>query len=553
MPEWIKYISDKHLFDEGWNALRETIFANQKKLGVVPRDAKLTPWPDDLLKSWDKLTADEKKMFIRQAEVYAGYLAYTDYEIGRVIQAVEDIGKLDNTLIIYISGDNGSSAEGTLIGSPNEVASVNGVNVPVEDQLKYFYDIWGSHQTYPHMAAPWAWAFDTPFKWTKQTASHFGGTRQGMAISWPKVIKDAGGIRAQFHHVIDIVPTILEATGVKAPVVVNGVPQKPIEGISLAYTFDKTNANAPSRHHTQYFEVMGDRALYQDGWIASTTPSRPPWDVTGEASQGPASTFKWELYDLTKDWTQFDDIATQYPDKLRTLQEQFGVEAGKYQVLPLDSSMARRLLIPRPSITAGKTVFTYSGEVTGIQHGEAPSILDKSYTITAEVEIPVGGAEGMLVTEGGRFGGYGFYLLKGKPVFLWNLVNVKRVRWEAPEALSPGKHTLAFDFQYEGKGLASASGTSDIGKGGLGVLKVDGKEVASQRMEHTAPLIFQWNETFDVGADTGTPVEDADYQVPFRFTGKLNRLTIELRPVPLSAADEKLLEEKGNRENEASQ
>ena len=470
-----------------------------------------------------------------------------------MIQAVEDIGKLDNTLIIYISGDNGSSAEGTLIGTPNEVASFNGVNVPVEDQLKHFYDIWGSDQTYPHMAAPWAWAFDTPFKWTKQTASHFGGTRQGMAISWPKVIKDAGGIRAQFHHVIDIVPTILEATGVKAPVVVNGVPQKPIEGISLAYTFDKTNANAPSRHHTQYFEMMGDRALYQDGWIASTTPSRPPWDVTGEASQGPASTFKWELYDLTKDWTQFDDIATQYPDKLRTLQEQFGVEAGKYQVLPLDSSMARRLLIPRPSITAGKTVFTYSGEVTGIQHGEAPSILDKSYTITAEVEIPVGGAEGMLVTEGGRFGGYGFYLLKGKPVFLWNLVNVKRVRWEAPEALSPGKHTLAFDFQYEGKGLATASGTSDIGKGGLGVLKVDGKEVASQRMEHTAPLIFQWNETFDVGADTGTPVEDADYQVPFRFTGKLNRLTIELRPVPLSAADEKLLEEKGNRENEASQ
>ena len=553
MPEWIKYIRDMHLFEEGWNALRETIFANQKRLGVIPQDAKLTPWPDDLLKSWDKLTADEKKMFIRQAEVYAAYLVYTDYEIGRVIQAVEDIGKLDNTLIIYISGDNGSSAEGTLIGTPNEVASINGVNVPVEDQLKYFYDIWGSDQTYPHMAVPWSWAFDTPFKWTKQVASHFGGTQQGMAISWPKVIKDAGGIRAQFHHVIDIVPTILEVTGIKAPDVVNGVTQKPIEGVSLAYTFDKATANAPSRHYTQYFEMMGNRALYQDGWIANTTPIRPPWDITGATSQDPANAFKWELYDLTKDWTQFDDVAARYPDKLRLLQEQFWVEAAKYQVLPLDDSVATRLITPRPSLTAGKTVFTYSGEITGIQHGEAPSLLDKSYTITAEVEIPVGGAAGMLVTEGGRFGGYGFYLLKGKPVFLWNLFDLKRARWEAPEALPPGKHTLAFDFQYEGKGLASPSETSDIGKGGLGVLKVDGKEVASQRMEQTVPLILQWNETFDVGADTGTPVDDADYQVPFRFTGKLNRLTIELKPVRLSAADEKLLEEKGHRENEASQ
>jgi len=431
---------------------------------------------------------------------------------------------------------------------------LNGINVPVEDQLKYFYDIWGSDQTYPHMAAPWSWAFDTPFKWTKQIASHFGGTRQGMAISWPKVIKDAGGIRAQFHHVIDIVPTILEVTGIKAPDMVDGVAQKPIDGVSLAYTFDKANANAPSRHRTQYFEMMGNRALYQDGWIANTTPSRPPWDISGATSQDPANAFKWELYGLTKDWTQCDDVAAQYPDKLRILQEQFWVEAGKYHVLPLDDSVATRLITPRPSLTAGKTAFTYSGEVTGIQHGDAPNLLDKSYRITAEVEIPVGGAEGMLVTQGGRFGGYGFYLLKGKPVFLWNLVDAQRVRWEAPEALPSGKHTLVFDFHYEGESLTSpTSGITGLGRGGLGVLKVDGKEVASQEMQHTVPLILPWDETFDVGADTGTPVADADYQVPFRFTGKLNRLTIELNPASLNGADRKLHEGKGDRENQASQ
>ena len=298
-PEWIKKISDMHLFDKGWNALREQIFANQKKLGVIPQDAKLTPWPDDLLKKWDALTADEKKMFLRQVDVFAAYVAYTDHEIGRVIQAVEDMGKLDNTLIIYINGDNGTSAEGTLVGTPNEVAMFNGVVVPVEDQLKYFYDVWGSDQTYPHMAVPWTWAFDTPFSWTKQIASHFGGMRQGMAISWPKVITDKGGIRNQFHHVIDIVPTILEATGIPQPKVVDGIPQSPIEGVSMAYTFDKANANAPSTHKTQYFEMMGDHAIYHDGWIASTKVMRPPWDVLGPVSQDPAG-FPWELYDLTQ-------------------------------------------------------------------------------------------------------------------------------------------------------------------------------------------------------------------------------------------------------------
>jgi arylsulfatase A-like enzyme len=540
-PEWIKKISDMHLFDKGWNALRDQIFENQKKLGVIPQDAKMTPWPHDLLKNWDELTADEKKLFIKQVEVYAAYLAYDDNEIGRVIQAVEDMGKLDNTLIIYISGDNGSSAEGTLIGTPNEVASLQGVELPVEAQLKYFYDVWGSDQTYNHMAVPWTWAFDTPFSWTKQIASHFGGTRQGVAISWPNVIKDKGGIRTQFHHVIDIVPTLLEATGIKAPQVVDGIKQKPIEGVSMMYTFDKANADAPSRHHTQYFEMMGDHAIYHDGWIASTKVQRPPWKVVGAVSQDP-SNFPYELYDLSKDWTQYENVADKYPGKLKELERLFWTEAAKYQVLPLDASVATRVITPKPSLTAGRTVFTYSGEMTGTPNGDAPSILDASYNFKAEVDIPQGGAEGMIVTQGGRFAGYGFYLLKSKPVFLWNLVDYKRVRWEGP-ALSPGKHTLEFDFKYDGLGIGTLAfnNMSGIGRGGTGVLKVDGQAVATQQMERTIPLLLQWDENFDVGADTGTPVDDHDYQVPFRFTGKLDKLTLTIDRPKLSPEDVKKL------------
>jgi len=552
-PEWIQKISDMHLFDKGWNALRDQIFENQKKLGVIPPDAKLTPWPDDLLKRWDQLTDDEKKMFIRQADVFAAYVAYTDHEIGRVIQEVEKQGKLDNTLIIYIEGDNGNSAEGTLVGTPNEVAMFNGVVVPVEDQLKYFYDAWGSDQTYPHMAVAWSWAFDTPFSWTKQIASHFGGTKQGMAISWPARIKDAGGIRWQFHHVIDVVPTILEATGIHAPDMVDGIKQAPIEGVSLVYTFDKANANASSRHHTQYFEMMGDHAIYHDGWIASTKVMRPPWDVLGPVSTDPAG-FPWELYDLTKDWTQYEDVAAKYPAKLKEMQSLFWQEAQKYQVLPLDASVATRLVTARPSLTAGRNVFTWSGELTGTPNGDAPFILDSSYTFTADVEIPGGGAEGMIVTQGGRFGGYGFYLLKGKPVFLWNLVDLKRIRWEGPEVLTPGKHTLEFDFKYDGLGMGTLAfnNISGIGRGGTGVLKVDGKEVATQQMERTLPLILQWDENFDVGADTGTPVDDQDYQVPFAFTGTLDKLTLTIKRPQLTPEDEKKLME-AQRDNRASE
>jgi arylsulfatase A-like enzyme len=541
-PEWIEKISAMHLFDKGWNALRDEIFANQKKLGVIPSNAKLTPWPDDLLKRWDALSADEKKMFIRQADVFAAYVAYTDHEIGRVIQAVEDMGKLDNTLIIYINGDNGTSAEGTLVGTPNEVAMFNGVIVPVEDQLKYFYDAWGTDQTYPHMAVGWAWAFDTPFSWTKQIASHFGGVRQGTAMSWPKVIKDKGGVRHQFHHVIDIVPTILEATGVRAPKIVDGIKQSPIEGVSMMYTFDKKNANVASTHKTQYFEMMGDHAIYHDGWIASTKVMRPPWNISGGIGSDPAK-YPWELYDLRNDWTQSDDLAAKHPKKVKELEKIFWQEAKKYHVLPLDATVATRLITPRPSITAGRNVFEWTAPLTGTPYGDAPSILNASYTYKAEVEIPQGGAEGVLITAGGRFGGYGFYLLKGKPVFLWNLVDLKRVRWEGAEVVSPGKHTLEFDFKYDGLGMGTLAfnSMSGIGRSGTGVLKVDGKEVARQTMEHTIPLILQWDENLDVGSDTGTPVDDGDYHVPFAFTGKINKITLTINRPTLTPEDEKKL------------
>jgi arylsulfatase A-like enzyme len=542
-PEWGQKISAMHLFDKGWNALRDQIFANQKRLGVIPQDAKLTPWPDQLLKNWDQTTDEEKKLYIRQADVYAAYLAYTDHEIGRVIQAIEDMGKLDNTLIIYISGDNGASAEGSLNGTPSEMMQFNGIELSAAEQMKW-YDVWGTDQTYNHMAVAWAWAFDTPYKWTKQVPSFFGGTRNGVAISWPARIKDKGGIRNQFHHIIDIVPTILEVTGIPAPNMVDGIAQKPIEGVSMAYSFDKANADAPSPHHTQYFEMMGVQGLYSNGWMLSAVPVRPPWDLLGAAIQDPASAYKFELYDVTHDWTQYTDVAAANPAKMREMTDRMFGEFAKYQVLPLDASVATRVVSSRPNLTAGRRVFNYSGEpTTGIPTSAAPNLLNTSYTITADIEVPQGGAEGVVVKEGGRFGGYGLYLLKGKPVFTWNLLDLKRVKWEGPDALAPGKHTIVFDFKYEGLGFATLAfnSMSGIGRGGAGTLTVDGKVVAAQSMDRTVPLILPIDETFDIGSATGTPVDDQDYQIPFVFTGTIDKLTIALDPPKLTPDDQKKL------------
>jgi arylsulfatase len=514
--EWIKKFEGK--FDMGWNAMRDEIFANQKRLGVIPENTQLTPWPDDLPK-WDTLSADDKKMFARQAEVYAAYVAYADHEIGRVIEEVRKQGKLDNTLIIYIEGDNGTSAEGSTIGTAFDLAAIQGVNMPVADQLKY-YDAWGSDMTTPHMSVAWSWAFDTPFKWTKQIASHFGGTRQGMAMSWPGHITDVGGVRSQFHHVIDIVPTILEATGIEAPQTVNGIAQKPIEGTSMAYTWAQGSANVPSTRTTQYFEMFGDRAIYHDGWIASTTPPAGPWLLGLGKLPNVLDGYKWELYDLTKDFSQFNDLAASESAKLKELQDLFLVEAAKYQVFPLDNRVATRFG-QQPSATAGRDTFTYAGELSGLPPSAAPSPLTRSYTITAEIEVPEGGGEGVINTLGGRFGGYGLYLLKGKPVFTYNLLGLERFRWEGADALTPGKHSVVFDFTYDGPGF---------GKGGTGVLSVDGAEVAKQAIPHTIPFVATIDESFDVGIDTRSPVDDKDYKVPFRFTGKLDKLTVKVGP-----------------------
>jgi arylsulfatase A-like enzyme len=526
-PEWIKKISDMHLFDEGWNKVREKIFANQRRLGIMPEHAKLTPWPKEL-PEWDSLSWDEKKLFIKQTDVYGAYLAYADHEIGRVVQAVEDLGELDNTLIIYIGGDNGASAEGMLNGTPNEFTTFNGVPVPVKDQLLW-YPFWGSERTFPHFAAAWAWTMDTPFKWVKQVPSHFGGTAQGVVMSWPGHINDVGGIRRQFHHVIDIVPTILEAAGISQPDTINGIKQIPIEGVSMAYTWEKANANAPSTRKTQYFEMLGNRAIYQNGWVAATTPATLPWELSTKTPPDVITGYNWELYNVEQDPTQSTDLAAQMPDKLKQMQELFYTEAKKYNVLPLDNSTLARWNTPRPSLTAGRTVFNYSGELTGTPASAAPDIKNKSYSITAEVDIPTGGAEGMIVTHGGRFGGYGLFLSKGEfgvgrgnVVFLYNLLDLKRTMWEGPE-LEAGKHTIAFDFKSDGPGL---------GKGGTGVLSIDGKEVARNSMEHSIPVTFPEDETFDVGQDTRTGVALLEYRYdpPFKFTGKVNKLTFKLEP-----------------------
>lgn len=586
--EWIKKISDMHLFDEGWNKLRETIFANQKRLGIMPPNAKLTEWSKDLPK-WETLSAKEKKLFIRQADVYAAYQAYTDYEIGRVIQSVEDQGQLDNTLIIYISGDNGASAEGMLNGTPNEFTTFNGVPVPVNAQY-LFYPFWGSEKTFPHYAAPWAWAFSTPFKWVKQVASHFGGTAQGVAMSWPGHVKDVGGIRRQFHHVIDIVPTIMEAAGIEQPESINGIKQRQMDGVSMVYTWDKVNTNAPTKHTTQYFEMLGNRAIYHEGWVACTTPATLPWVLSSGKAPDVLTGYKWELYNVAVDPTESDDLAAKMPQKLKELQDLFYVQAAKYDVLPLDNSTLSRWNAPKPGLASGRTEFTYSGTITGIPNSGAPSILNKAYTITAEVTIPDGGAEGMIVTDGGRFGGYGLFLSpafdwwdnaslfrniglgilalglllvwrgrnknwsrlkmrmsqivlifgalllvsifatnvfnigRGKPVFLYNLLDLKRTVWSGP-ALSEGKHIIVFDYKPDEPGL---------GKSGKGVLIVDGEVVATNTMENGTPITFPEDETFDVGSDTRTGISMLEYRykVPFNFTGTINKLTFKLIPDP---------------------
>jgi len=381
----------------------------------------------------------------------------------------------------------------------------------------------GGPLTYNHYPVGWAHAMDTPFQWTKQIASHFGGTRNGLIVSWPARIKDKGGIRTQFHHVLDIYPTILEAVGVPAPSVLNGVPQKPVEGVSMVYSFD--DGKAPSARRTQYFEMFANRAIYHDGWVACTTPAIAPWVMGGKLS---VDDYKWELYNVAEDFSEAVNLVDKQPAKLRELQDLFWIEAAKYNVLPLDNSKVERFDVNlRPSLTRGRSVFTYYDGQTRIPEGAAPDFKNKSWRIGADVEIPKSGAEGMIVTQGGRFNGFGLYLLSGKPVFHYNLVGVARYSVAGPEKLAPGKHVIMLDFKYDG----------GLGKGATATITVDDKQVAQGRIERTIPFRMSLDETLDIGEDTGTPVSE-DYHVPFRFTGKLNRVLVRLTDSPLSPEDE---------------
>ena len=438
----------------GWDKMREITFAKQKQLGVIPPDTKLTERSPGI-PAWDSLTPDQKVVFARMMEVYAAALSYCDSQMGRIIDAIADQGELDNTLVIYIQGDNGASAEGGPQGLLNEMAFFNAVSEDFKEIQRRMDDL-GGPATFNHYPIGWAHAMDTPFQWTKQIASHFGGTRNGLVISWPARITDKGGIRTQFHHVIDIAPTIFEAAGVEMPAILNGVPQKPVEGVSMVYSFD--DANAPSTRRTQYFEMFANRAIYNDGWVAATTPPLAPWAV-GKTID--VDDYKWELYDITKDFSQSNDLAAKEPKKLRELQEQFWIEAAKYNVLPLDNSKIERMNVEnRPSLTQGRAVFSYYPGMTSLPEGSAPSILNKSFKIGADVDIPTGGAEGVLATQGGRFNGWGFYLLRGKPVFHYNTVGVHRYTIAAPDQLTPGPHTILLDFAYDG----------GLGKSGMATL-----------------------------------------------------------------------------------
>ncbi len=518
--EWIQRIEALNLFSDGYEKLRERIFANQKRLGVIPANAQLTPWPDSVPR-WDSLTDVQKRLFIRQVNVYAAYLAYTDAEIGRVIAEIERLGQRDNTLIIYISGDNGASAEGSLNGTPNEVMYFNGVALDAQQQMPW-YDAWGSDQTYNHMAVGWSWAMSTPFQWVKQVASHFGGTRNGMAVSWPAQITDRGGIRTQFHHVIDVVPTILEAAGIPQPQAVNGITQRPMAGTSMAYSFPQAAAAMPSTRRTQYFEIMANRAIYHDGWIASTTPPAPPWEGTAPRPEDAMNGYRWELYDLANDPTQSNNLAAQQPQRLRMLQELFILEATRNQVFPLNGNGLAGMLVSRPGPAAGRRQFVYTGPSCCTQANAAPNILNRSFRITAEVTVPEGGANGMLVTQGGRFAGWGLYLKDGRPTFTMNLLNLQRPKWQAAQPLPAGNHTLVFDFTLD------PQGELPFAHPGTGVLTVNGQAAARLTVPRTTPFTLAWDETFDVGMDTGTPVDDRDYQVPFAFTGRIAKLTIDL-------------------------
>lgn len=508
--EWID--KNKGKFDAGWDVMRQETFERQKALGVIPQDAKLAPKPEDI-KDWDDLSADEKKLFARQMEVYAGFAQQTDYEIGRLKSAIEDLGVMDNTVFIYIAGDNGTSAEGGMNGMYNEMTYFNQVPETVDDMLKH-YDEWGSPSTYPHMAAGWAVALDAPFTWTKQMASDFGGTRNGMVIHYPNGITKTGEIREQFSHVNDIAPTIYEIVGVPAPKVVNGIEQDPIEGTSLVYSFN--DKDAEEQHNVQYFEMFGNRAIYSDGWLARVI-HKAPWEAK------PKRTLQddvWELYNEREDFALTNNIADKHPEKLKELQELFMKEAEKYHVLPIDDRVFIRMnaaAVGRPTLMDGRKHLVLGEGMRGLAPDVFINTHNVSFSITADVEVDNNG-NGVLVCQGGRFGGFSLYIKNGIPTFTYNYLGLESYTASGKEKLKPGKHKIVMDFKYDGGGN---------GKGGLASINVDGEKSAETRVDKTQMTIFSVDDMADVGLDEGTHV--ADYGATSKFNGKIDKIIIDVK------------------------
>ena len=525
--EWMDRF--KGQFDQGWDKYREETYQRQLKLGVIPADTKLTPRPREI-PPYDSLTPDQKRIAARLMEAFAGSTAQTDYEIGRVLDALEETGQLNNTLVFCLIGDNGSSLEGGLYGHFNELAGVAGIEEDPAAVVRRLDEIGGptSYNNYP---VGWAWAMDTPFRWGKQVASHFGGIRNPLVIVWPDRIKDAGGIRSQFHHVIDVAPTILHAAGIPEPAEVNGVRQKPMEGVSMVYSFDK--ADAEGTRKTQYFELVGNRAIYKDGWMASVRHGRLPW-VSGIGSSTSFDQDTWELYDLQRDYSQSDDVAAKFPDKLKELQGAFLVEAAKYQVLPLDDRVAERLNpLLRPSVNAGRTTFTYY-QGAQVVDSSAPPTQNRSHTITAHLDVPKEGVEGVVVATGGAVSGFSLYVKGGRPVYEYNYYSMKHTAVTGTEALKPGPNVLRVEFAYDGGGL---------GKGATVSLFVNDRKIGQGRLDPTIWVgKYSADETFDIGEDSNSPVSDA-YAAPFRFTGAIRKVVIDSHPAKLTTADQQKIQQ----------
>jgi arylsulfatase A-like enzyme len=513
-PEWAdKY---KGAFDDGWDELRERIFVKQKELGVIPDDAELTPRHKEI-PAWDEMPDDLKPVLRRQMEVYAGFLEFTDHHVGRLLDAVQDLGALENTLVYYIIGDNGASAEGTLNGTYNEMINFNGAAaLETPEFMLERLDDFGGPDSYNHYAVGWAHAMCTPYQWTKQVASHWGGTRNGTIVSWPNGIKARGEIRSQFAHVIDIAPTVLEAARLPEPTSVHGVQQKPLEGVSMAYAFD--DAAAAERHTTQYFEMFCNRGIYHEGWTAVTRHSTP-W-LMGREEKPALDEDVWELYDTTTDWTQCNYLSKEQPGKLAELQRLFLIEATKYNVLPLDDRITERLLAElagRPTLVQGDRQLLYGG-MGRLSESSIVSIKNKSHAVTAEIEVPEEGAEGVIVAQGGSIGGWSLYLKNGKPRYCYNLLGIQRFYVDSDSKVPEGTHQVRMEFEYSGPGL---------GKGGDVTLYVDGVKVGEGSVAATAAMIFSADDGCDVGVENGALVAD-DYPVPNRFTGEVNWVEIDV-------------------------